>query len=83
MANEKTCKHCKEHIDFEPTDHMFHGTNTYSLKGKEIDGCKDISVELYMDAKNRFLKATTNVFGMDVWSKDIKIKYCPFCGRKL
>ena len=84
------CKWCHDD-DSNFTDWMFHGeTNLLTLKdnsqliNRDYDGNgSDINIGIYMDFEIPCLKAYGSILGLSVWSKPVRIKYCPNCGRKL
>ena len=82
----KTCKYCKP-VDDEicDVDFLYHGEIIRKVPKTEKGLHAEISTYLYFDAWNNppILKANTDLFGVNLYSKDIPIKYCPFCGRKL
>ena len=86
MAKEKKCKYCtdidEDDDDIYP-DILYHGTHTITVNSKHLEPAKDISVEIEFDANRKYMLASTWLFGTHIFSNEVKVKYCPFCGRKL
>ena len=68
------CKYCKPH-DTVYTDWMFHNAErTYKLKGDYVSKYDVINIDVAIDTENGTIGAVGTVFGLDITSKDVKIK---------
>ena len=80
------CNCCKKLETEDSSDFKFYGDRKHKIKNLaigQIYDSIDTSIQIEYETNAPYMIAFTTIFGLDIESKHVKIKYCPFCGRKL